>query len=155
MQVELRVMLISVSDQKAGIAFYVHGRKFAHVGWDNPQSRYLFNRVPRQNQIKHVRVEVDFDGPIDDVPISANKDEVNMNGVLAIVGKIARKVVDPYFKAYLFWRKRGPIRSNKRSSLSPVSLRIQSISGGFSRQRRSQKKRRPTSKHLRLGWSLP
>ena len=106
-QVELRVMLISVSDQKAGIAFYVHGRKFAHIGWDDPQSRLLFDRVPRQNQIKHVRVEIDFDGPIDDVPISANKDEVHMNGVLAIVGKIASKVVDPYFKAIPVLAQKG------------------------------------------------
>ena len=117
--VEVRVMLISVSDQKAGIAFYVHGRKFAHVGWDDPQSRLVFDKVPKQNQIKHVRVEIDFDGPIDDVPISANKDEVHMNGVLAIVGKIASKVVDPYFKAIPILAQKGADKIKQAIELPP------------------------------------
>ena len=99
--VRIKTILIGGPSDAQGMAFYAQGRRFAHIRWSDMRARMIFEKIaiPKHDQRDHVRLEIDFDGPIEEIPINATKDSIRQNPLLEIVAPVISKVVEAYFRA--------------------------------------------------------
>ena len=80
----------------SGIYLYAQDRFFKKWDWRDEASR-IFTRIKKRHGfVSHFRAEVDFTGPIDHIPINANKDDVRFDTVLSRAGRAFDKIVAPY-----------------------------------------------------------
>jgi hypothetical protein len=98
--VTVRVMLILKPADAGGIVFYAQGRRFEHLTWRDVEVRMVLDQKVQKHTLgNHVRVEISCDGPIEEIPISANKDGLRGNVLLDTISRYVTKIVDPYIKA--------------------------------------------------------
>lgn len=109
--VDLSVRTLRDAPRQSGIFFYVFGRRYAHWFWNDLRARMIFEKVPQHKLNTHFRVDIDFSGKIDDVPINANKDEVETNGrVFLSMAKMVKRLCDPYLGSISFLSGEGMMR---------------------------------------------
>ena len=95
--VDLDVAMLAKEATSSGIYFYFFGRRFAHWAWTDPLAKTIFVSPPQSRLNSHFRVEINFNGPVDDVPINANKDEVDTSkDIFRTLARIVAKIVQPY-----------------------------------------------------------
>jgi hypothetical protein len=97
--VDVDVSMLQDAPRSSGIFFYAFGRLFAHWFWNDPKAKMIFKSIPQHKLNTHFRVDIDFAGLIDDVPINANKDEVAPNAVFAQASKVIEKLCQPYLNS--------------------------------------------------------
>lgn len=93
------VALIARPPAASGIFLYAQGRRFAHYPWGDLTVKMLMDGVQKHQLREKIRVQVSFDGPIDEIPINSNKSSLRSNGLLEIISRLLSKIVAPYFKA--------------------------------------------------------
>ncbi len=104
--VELSVCVLRDAPDASGIFFYAFGRQYAHWFWNDPKAKMIFDKPPQHKLNTHFRVDIDFSGRIDDLPINANKDEVETNRVFAAMAKVVEKACRPYLDS-VSWLSQG------------------------------------------------
>ncbi len=109
--VELNVCTLRDAPDQSGIYFYAFGRRYAHWFWNDPKAKMIFDKVPQHKLNTHFRIDIDFSGRIDDVPINANKDEVDTNArVFPAMAKIVKRLCEPYLGCISFLSGEGMMR---------------------------------------------
>ena len=95
--VDVEVGILDDDPAAAGIFFYTFGRRFAHWSWSDLLTKTIVQKPPQHRLNSHFRVEIDFQGKIDDIPITANKDQVATNRPLfRTFARTVEKLVHPY-----------------------------------------------------------
>ena len=95
--IDLNVCTLRDAPEESGIFFYAFGRLYCHWFWNDPKTKMIFEKVPQHKLSTHFRVDIDFSGRVDDVPINANKDEVETGSpVFSAMGKVVKRLCDPY-----------------------------------------------------------
>ena len=133
--VSVDVALLEDAPSESGIFFYAFGRRYAHWSWVNPLASTVVSKVPQSHLNTHIRVDVDFQGRIDDIPINSNKDEVVTSApIFRNLAKTIGRIVQPYLgtvswlsrdnnMSYL--QKRYAGRPNAHSSVTAEALGLE------------------------------
>lgn len=105
--VDLDIAMLDDAPTESGIFFYAMGRQYAHWQWGDPRVRMLLEKSPQHRLNSKFRIDIDFGGKIDDIPINANKDEVAPNRIFGPLAKIVSKLALPYLSSINWLSKAG------------------------------------------------
>ncbi len=128
--VDVDVAMLADHPESAGIYFYTFGRLYARWAWSDPLTRLIVEKPPQHRLNSHFRLDIDFQGAIDDIPISSNKDKVDTSNILVRpLGRIVAKIVQPYLSAISWLSQEGNMRylsryagaKNKHASINAES----------------------------------
>jgi hypothetical protein len=108
--VDLSVCVLRDAPDASGVFFYAFGRQFAHWFWNDPRAKMILEKPPQHKLNTHFRIDLDFAGKIDDLPINANKDEVEPNKVFGAVAKMVQKLCQPYLSSVSWLSQEGKMR---------------------------------------------
>ena len=135
--VSVEVALLDDAPTESGIFFYAFGRRYAHWSWSNPLANTIVPKVPQHHLNTHVRLDIDFQGRIEDIPINSNKDEVVTNTpVFKPLAKTVAKIVQPYL-GIISWLSKDNNMSylqKKYAGVANAHPSVSSESWGFDRE---------------------
>ncbi len=58
----------------------------------------ILGKIQQHKLVTHFRAEISFDGPVDQIPINANKDDIRPNDTLKVTGTVLEKLIRPYLE---------------------------------------------------------
>lgn len=123
--VDLDVAMLAKEATSSGIYFYFFGRRFANWAWTDPLAKTIFVNPPQSRLNSHFRVEINFNGPIDDVPINANKDEVDTSkDIFRTLARIVAKIVQPYLSIVNWLSKDNAMGYLQKNFSGPLNRHV-------------------------------
>ena len=109
--VEVTISLLEDEPTASGIFFYAFGRRYAHWTWSDPLANALIPKFPQHRLNSHARLDVDFQGRIEDIPINSNKNQVvTSRPMFRTLSKICAKLAGPYLSTISWLSKDNNMR---------------------------------------------